>query len=383
MKKMKSDFEKRLLNYSINAGLLLAGASSINASIDVTTSNTTLTDGQNLLIDFDGGGLNEIDITNSNQGITHDFFNSVNGVNGNPFFLGENIAGGYFFPYALSENQSIMPSPATGIWGRRPDGQANDGTFTYNKTSGNWTNQSNRYLGVKFEIGANTHYGWVFMSIDSDNDEITIHSFAYETTPNTGISTPLPVELTSFSANQFENNVKLLWETATEVNNYGFDIEKQKLVASSHQSDWEKIGFVEGHGNSNSPKSYQFLDEANLVTGKYLYRLKQIDIDGKFEYTDAAEVYIGAPTNFALEQNYPNPFNPTTGIKFTLPENGLVNMSVYNTLGQEVAVLINQQMEAGNYEKEFDATGLPSGNYIYKLTLGKNFTSGKKLLLLK
>ena len=122
---------------------------------------------------------------------------------------------------------------------------------------------------------------------------------------------PLPVELSSFSASIIGSAVKLNWRTETEVNNYGFEIQKSQMSNVKSQTEWETIGFVEGYGNSNSPKDYSFTD-ASVVSGTYSYRLKQIDIDGQFEYSKIIEVNLGAPKKYELAQNFPNPFNPNT-----------------------------------------------------------------------
>ncbi len=144
---------------------------------------------------------------------------------------------------------------------------------------------------------------------------------------------------------------------------------------------WEKIGFVEGHGNSNSPKLYSYTD--NTVTaGDYYYRLRQVDIDGQFEYSDVVEVHIEAPNKFELAQNYPNPFNPKTNISFSLQEATNVSLVVYNTIGQQVAELINQRLEAGTYSEEFDASHLNSGVYVYILKTDKA-TITRKMILMK
>lgn len=186
----------------------------------------------------------------------------------------------------------------------------------------------------------------------------------------------VPVELTSFNASVSGTNVLLKWTTATEINNSGFDIERRASTG-----DWKKIGFVPGAGTTSEKHNYAFSDK-NLVRGKYQYRLKQIDFDGTFEYSKIIEAEIVSPAKFELAQNYPNPFNPTTAISFTIPQSGNVKLAVYNLLGQEVAVLVNEFREAGTYNIEFDAGNFNSGIYLYKLEAnGLTFT--KKMTLLK
>ena len=208
---------------------------------------------------------------------------------------------------------------------------------------------------------------------------------------------PLPVELTSFTAKVLDESVQLNWQTATEVNNYEFEIQRKIRDQKSEVSHWEKIGFVQGNGNSNSPRSYSFVDN-NLPTANELYyRLKQIDNDGKFKYSDIIEVQLSKPLKFSLEQNYPNPFNPTTIIKYSVPESIVgnenfrsVHLIVYDLLGREVATLVNEEKQPGTYQAEFNRASLSSGIYYYQLrvnTLGSNskqvFVSTKKFVLLK
>jgi Secretion system C-terminal sorting domain len=190
---------------------------------------------------------------------------------------------------------------------------------------------------------------------------------------------PLPVQLSSFTASANNNSVNLTWNTATEVNNYGFDV--QRMTEGSPNSDWTKVGFVAGSGNSNSPKTYSFTDN-NLTGGtKFLYRLKQTDIDGSFEYSDTVEVTVAA--QYALYQNYPNPFNPTTIIKFDIPQASRVSLIIYNILGAKVATLVNNEsLSAGLHSATFDGRSLASGTYIYRLQAG-NYVQIKKMLLLK
>lgn len=198
-------------------------------------------------------------------------------------------------------------------------------------------------------------------------------------TSTAGSDTPLPVELTSFTASTQSATVTLNWQTATEVNNYGFEIERS---TSSIDNNWEKIGFIDGNGNSNSPKSYSFIDDATGY-GKVLYRLKQIDNDGQFEYSDIVEVDLNIPEKFMLEQNYPNPFNPSTTIRFAFEEKTFAKLKIYNAVGEEVAEVFNGIADAGRvYSVNFDASKLTSGVYLYKLSSDKNVTV-KKMLLLK
>ena len=197
----------------------------------------------------------------------------------------------------------------------------------------------------------------------------------------TGSSGPTPVELTAFSALANGDKVNLKWSTATEVNNYGFDVER-----SSGNESWEKIGFVAGHGNSNSPHNYTFTDQP---TGgmSFSYRLKQIDNDGTYKYYDAITVNLDSPDKPELLQNSPNPFNPSTAIKFYIPNSSDVTIRIYDMLGKEVTTLYNKQTEAGShivYWNGRDRYGreAASGVYLYRLTAG-SFTETKKMNLLK
>lgn len=189
----------------------------------------------------------------------------------------------------------------------------------------------------------------------------------------------LPVELTSFNSAVHGKEVNLTWKTATEVNSYGFEVQKSEV--RSQNDEWEKVGFISGAGNSNSPREYSFTDN-NLQEGKYQYRLKMIDNDGTFEYSNIVEAEITAPKQFMLSQNYPNPFNPVTTINYSLPIDSKVMLVVYNINGEKVAELVNEMQTAGSYNIPFSANGLASGTYIYRLQAGE-FVQTKKMILLK
>ena len=142
-----------------------------------------------------------------------------------------------------------------------------------------------------------------------------------------------------------------------------------------------RVGFVEGAGTSNSPREYSFVDN-NLRGGAYSYRLKQIDRDGKFEYSKSVQVEIAMPRELTLSQNYPNPFNPSTVISYQLPVSSFVTLKVYDVLGREVATLVNEVKEAGNYSVQFDGSKFSSGIYFSRLEFnGKQLM--KKLLMVK
>jgi hypothetical protein len=194
------------------------------------------------------------------------------------------------------------------------------------------------------------------------------------------IDSAVPVELVEFVANIIHGNKVLLnWRTATEVNNYGFEVERSEFNVQS--SDWKKITFVEGHGNTNSPKEYSFIDD-NVLSAKYAYRLKQIDNDGTFEYSKVIEVDMNAPVEYELSQNYPNPFNPVTTIKFNISKAAFVKLSFYNILGELKGTIVNEFKEAGIHTVNFNASELNSGIYVYMLEVD-DFVEMRKMSLIK
>ncbi|MFH0735273.1 MAG: T9SS type A sorting domain-containing protein [bacterium] len=215
-----------------------------------------------------------------------------------------------------------------------------------------------------------------FLLTDASTQTKTLSTINKITFSSTDGGSPLPVELINFNATINGDKVILNWATAAEVSNFGFEIEKAKV-----SDRFVKIGFVDGGGNSNSPKDYSFTEIQN-ETGVFNYRLKQIDNDGKFQYSNIVEVTIGIPTQYELKQNYPNPFNPTTKIVYNIPNDGLVTLKVYDILGNEIISLVNENQKAGIYEMNFDGNKLASGIYICKMNSG-NYTNSIKMLLLK
>lgn len=191
----------------------------------------------------------------------------------------------------------------------------------------------------------------------------------------------IPVEMTSFSAVGSNGDVVLNWSTATEVNNRGFEVERKAA-----SGEFTKVGFIAGSGTVSETRSYTFTDKG-VTAGKYTYRLRQVDFDGTFSYSNAVEVDLSLPSVFELGQNYPNPFNPATSIRFALPVSSQVTLKVFNTLGEEVSTLVNATMDAGVHNVNFSALGLNSGMYIYQIEAkgidGQSFSSIKKMILTK
>ena len=285
----------------------------------------------------------------------------------------------------------------------------NNTTFIRVGVTGGAVNENGGGDPPGFDIGS-TYTSWVQLNFTISNPAVntslTINNVTnaigifenYQNEPNTGIinnqtlstpeniiDAPLPVELISFSSKFDSDKIQLNWVTKTEVNNYGFNIERR-----INEGEWTGIGFVEGHGNSNSPKEYSYSDK-NLFAGgsNFQYRLKQVDTDGSFEYSDVVEVKV-VPNQYELSQNYPNPFNPTTTIRFSLPEAAQIKLNLYNMLGELVTTIAEGMYESGYHKVTFNAGNLPSGAYVYRIESndpstgsGQSFVQVKKMILLR
>jgi hypothetical protein len=178
--------------------------------------------------------------------------------------------------------------------------------------------------------------------------------------------------------------VILNWETSTETNNQGFEIQRtyhsSSLIEGKDKPDWITIGFVTGNGTTTEKHNYTFLDDITF-TGVYKYRLKQMDFDGTFEYSNEIEISAIAFNDFALFQNYPNPFNPSTTLSYQLPEAGYITLKVYDMLGNELETLVNDVKPAGVHEVTFNPGDISSGLYLYKMNSGNYEMTGKMLLV--
>jgi glucose/arabinose dehydrogenase len=259
-----------------------------------------------------------------------------------------------------------------------------------------WKDNSNNETG--FIIERQTETTDVFVVIDSVSSNVisftdiigdtALYSYrvkAYDASNQSGYSnqasiniTIIPVELTSFTAEAVTNGVILNWQTATELNNKGFEVQRK-----SDNNSWENIGFVNGNGTTTQIKSYSYFDDSfTSKSSQIIYRLKQIDFNGSYSYSNEINVMLNTPTVYSLEQNYPNPFNPSTLIRYKLPIEGQVSLKIYDVLGNEIETLVNKQQTAGNYEVNFDASLLSNGIYFYQLTTN-GFSKTLKMILLK
>ncbi|MCB0727531.1 MAG: T9SS type A sorting domain-containing protein [Ignavibacteriae bacterium] len=238
------------------------------------------------------------------------------------------------------------------------------------------------------QIIGRTFVGYIFGGIKADQpnqgaSSASEYIFKVYITPDV----PLPVELTSFTSLTEDRNVTLNWSTSYETNNSGFDIERKN---TEENNNWVFAGNVRGFGNSTLNQNYTFTDK-ELNSGRYEYRLKQIDYNGNYEYFELSnEVVIGIPEKYMLSQNYPNPFNPSTLIKYSIPNSANVSIKIYDILGNEVATLVNEKHSAGFYFVEFSSkkygNALSSGVYFYKLTASGetgDFVESKKMTLIK
>ncbi len=256
-------------------------------------------------------------------------------------------------------------------------------TVTWNWVSGSHTTTCNGTSGTSLPPGAtpwdepinsaSTSYSYV---IEVDGEYDFVCSF-HPSMTGMIMAVPLPVELISFTASLNDGFVDLQWKTATESNNRGFEIERK--IASG----WEKVGFVQGHGTTTYENLYSFRDDTRKLQPEVMsYRLKQIDLNGTYEYSAEVKINNAVPSDFRLMQNFPNPFNPSTQINYSVPQSSHVVLKVYDANGSEVATLINQNKAEGNYAINFNASNLSSGIYYYTITAG-SFSATKKMILMK
>jgi len=328
--------------------------------------------GTNLFAGTFGSGVflstnNGTNWTPASSGLTNTYVNAIT-VSGTNLFA--STEGGIFLS---TNNGTTWTAASTGL------------TNTYSHTIVDFG--TNLFAGTEDGVFLSTNNGtnWTQISTGLTNTVIwalaVSGTYLFAGSNGNGVwRRPLdqiiPVELISFTASVSGKSVTLRWTTATELNNLGFEVQR-----SIETIDWNAIVFVEGEGTTTSSHNYNCVDNS-VSLGNYFYRLKQIDLDGSFSFSDVVEVDVSTPTDCALEQNYPNPFNPSTIISYQLPVSSDVTLKVYNVLGNEVAALVNEVQPTGKYEITFNASSLSSGTYFYKLQTG-NFSETKKMILIR
>ena len=242
-----------------------------------------------------------------------------------------------------------------------------------------------------FTVTASTSEEWdtLYATANSVNGDLipdTLDRWNWSPNFPVHILPPTPVELISFSAKVINNGIGLSWSTATETNNKGFEIERKESSDIKNSGEWKHIGFVKGYGTTSELNSYKFTDK-NISAGDYYYRLKQIDYNGGYKYSNAVEVKFN-PVSFSLEQNYPNPFNPSTTISYNLTNQSFVRLNIYNSIGELIDQLVNSRQKSGSYNIVWNAKNNPSGVYFYQLQIldyqnNVTATAVKKMILLK
>lgn len=279
----------------------------------------------------------------------------------------DRTGGAFYWMIKNSTGTVTISGPTEVIWSHASLG-GNDYQGTYTGS-----------INVLAGLAAGTQYqlhiyakSWGSGQGDSYLSNSSANYVATFTTDNT-----FPVELNSFNAVIKGKAVELIWQTASETNNHGFEIEKKQSG-----STWTTVGFKQGQGTCNCVTNYSYADNS-INRGKVEYRLKQIDRDGKFTYSNIVEAIVGlSPNSVELSSNYPNPFNPSTSISFMLGTSGNASLIVYDVLGKEVAVIANGMFNAGEMNTfTFNASSLTSGVYYYRLTSGATVETRKMLMM--
>jgi hypothetical protein len=239
------------------------------------------------------------------------------------------------------------------------------------------SNTNHLYAGNDFGVYWSSNGGTSWAKLSNGMPFVVVQDFSFFNSGGTrylraathgrgvyelNIDSPLPVELQAFTIKGKEGDVDLNWVTATEVNNFGFDIER-----SVDKGTFIKIGFILGNGNSNSPKYYSFTDKN--ASGFLSYRLKQIDKDGGFTYSNILNTEAIRITDYEVYQNYPNPFNPITMIKYKVPAESRVQVTIFNALGENISSLVNSLQSSGIYDVPWDAKNYASGVYFYRVNI--------------
>ncbi|NUN08748.1 MAG: T9SS type A sorting domain-containing protein [Ignavibacteriaceae bacterium] len=253
-----------------------------------------------------------------------------------------------------------------------------NGTITLDFPAGNVVSSYPGSAQLRIKTSGSVTLGSYTLRIKGEGPNgIPVH---YRTV-NLTVEDEIPVEFAAFTYSLDASGIRLDWQTATETNNRGFEIQR-KVRVGSQIAVWETVGFIAGAGNTTETQRYTWSDNEVSKVGTYFYRLKQVDFDGSFSFSDIVEVEVTTPMQYDLGANFPNPFNPSTKIKYYLPEASFVEISVYDVLGNKISELVNENISAGAHEVSFNAGGISSGTYVYEMKAG-NFVKRNKMLLVK
>ncbi len=329
-------------------------------------------------VDIDGDNDPDLLVGSEDAGNTKFYLNDGN----NNFTQNTTLFSGVSFPsYCRPAFADIDNDGDFDLFIGRSSGSVDFYENTGDRFNPVWT--ANNQLTSSIKVDQFAHPG--FADLDGDGRiDLIVGEYNGNFTFYKNLFAIIPVELTFFNATVSGNNVNLSWQTATETNNRGFEVQRSNVRSQKSKignQKWEKIGFVAGNGTTAQPETYSYVDN-NVTLGIYSYRLKQIDFDGTFKYSKIVEMNVNVPSQFTLSQNYPNPFNPTTTIDYSITKDGNVSLKVYNTLGQQIASLVNGNLKAGEYHLTFDASELASGIYYYRLDSDSKMLV-KKMILLK
>jgi photosystem II stability/assembly factor-like uncharacterized protein len=387
---------QRVYKTTNNGGLWTAISGNVNGGsavreMDISNSNPEImyaTSGSKVFLSRDGG----ISWENKTNGLPN---KTITSVHIHP--TREAIA---LITFSGFETSKVFKTTDSGnswkdIHGDLPDSPVND-VFIYDEDD---VHPNTYFAATDIGIFITQDNGVKWVELDDGLPNTVIIDFDYSPTTKmlragthgrgvyeAFIDFTIPVELESFTASKDVNKIILSWETATETNNYGFEIER-KLK----NQDWVKLGFVDGKGTTAKNQSYQFSDDYSFLAyeGKILYRLKQIDYDGTYDYSK--QIYVDVtfiPEEFYVSQNYPNPFNPSTTIEYSLPSESNVRISIYNSVGQEIEKLVSSVQQQGIHKIVWDASKFASGIYFYsfkadELNGQKSAHEMKKIILIR
>ncbi|MEM1270736.1 MAG: T9SS type A sorting domain-containing protein [Bacteroidota bacterium] len=415
----RSPLNRRLLAYSAAAGMTLAGAGEADAQrtraqqkqaaspvvatpmspaarvassvryTDVDPDYVFSSTPDSYAFDFDGDSTPEFGVAlNSGSNLFLMFAGAGNAGTGYANAVGVMASGGTNFAYPDALQSGALISAGQTFIASASYFSMNYGSCSF----GNWCNLTDRFLGLAIDVspppGAAgkvaraTHYAWARLDVNGNGTVVTVKDFAMNNAAGQPIAAgsivPLPVELTGFEVSLVDGTPRLTWRTATETDNAGFEVQARRI----DQSTFRSLAFVDGAGTTTEAQSYTF-DADGLEAGRYQFRLRQIDFDGSFAFSDLVEATISVPGTHVLTEAYPNPFNPSARFEVTVPIEQEVRVSLHDAQGREVQELFAGRLDADSPQTiRINAADLPSGVYLYRV-VGANFTDAKTVSLVK